>query len=880
MVRAAPHPFHEGAPEVVGGHVKIIEHFENTERSVWSSRVNTPIEIRGLVKTVRQRPGPRRPRPQRRARARCTASSDPTVRQVHHHPGAAGAAARRRRARSSCSGGDPWARRRRPPPTARLRARRRDALAQPDRRRGHRPARPVARRRSTSARRADLVERFELDPTKKGRTYSKGNRQKVALVAALASDVELLLLDEPTSGLDPLMEAVFQQCVEEFRGRGAHRAALQPHPGRGRAALRPGEHHPRRPAAWSPAPSASCATSPGRRSRAETARPPTARGAGRRARPLGRGAPGRLRGRHRRPCAAAVAALQHAGLVSLTATPPTLEELFLRHYGDELAHGGGAGGRCGDRHLAPPAPLPAPRPVDDPGLVGGDHAALLVAGRQRARASTRPRTSSTRAAASMEGNAAFVAMAGPARALDTIGGQVAWQATGVRRDLRRPHVDVPGRAAHACRGGVRAGRDAARGRRRPSAPPRPPRCWWPLVANLLAGALVARQPGDLPAGCRRLRRPGRRARRGRAGLRGRRPSRRPAHHEPASGVRRHRRSDRRRLRAARDRRRRVARADLAVADRLVPGHARLLRAAVVAAGAARRARQPRPGRSRRGRSACATTARACWPRAPVRRGRPPPSARRSASPGGCSAATLVGWTRRALAHRAGVRVARQRRRRPARRLADHAGDLRPRRRRSRGRLLRHLDPDDGPDVVRYAISTALRPRHDETTGVVEVLLATGLSRRRWLFAQTVLTVAGSAVVVFAAGLGLGLGYALTTGDTGAIGTYLVATLPYARAGPGDERRGAAALRCPPAPRAARLARCCSSPSSSCSSATCSRWPGWLQDLSPFRHLALVPAEELPLGPVPLPAGRRRRAQRRRSAALHPSRHRRALGSRA
>ena len=55
-------------------------------------------------------------------------------------------------------------------------------------------------------RRAELIERFELDPTKKGRAYSKGNRQKVALIAALASDVELLLLDEPTSGLDPLKE--------------------------------------------------------------------------------------------------------------------------------------------------------------------------------------------------------------------------------------------------------------------------------------------------------------------------------------------------------------------------------------------------------------------------------------------------------------------------------------------------------------------------------------------------------------------------------------------------------------------------------------------------------------------------------------------------
>ncbi|MGW2846465.1 ABC transporter ATP-binding protein [Streptomyces sp. NPDC001274] len=71
-----------------------------------------------------------------------------------------------------------------------------------------------------AARRAELIDRFELDPTKKGRTYSKGNRQKVALVAAFASDVELLILDEPTSGLDPLMEEVFQECVAEERARG------------------------------------------------------------------------------------------------------------------------------------------------------------------------------------------------------------------------------------------------------------------------------------------------------------------------------------------------------------------------------------------------------------------------------------------------------------------------------------------------------------------------------------------------------------------------------------------------------------------------------------------------------------------------------------
>src|SRR5512139_3016506 len=69
-------------------------------------------------------------------------------------------------------------------------------------------------------RRAELLERFDLDPRKKGRAYSKGNRQKVALVAALASDVELLLLDEPTAGLDPLMDATFREHIEAFRADG------------------------------------------------------------------------------------------------------------------------------------------------------------------------------------------------------------------------------------------------------------------------------------------------------------------------------------------------------------------------------------------------------------------------------------------------------------------------------------------------------------------------------------------------------------------------------------------------------------------------------------------------------------------------------------
>lgn len=72
-----------------------------------------------------------------------------------------------------------------------------------------------------TGRRDQLIERFELDPHKKARTYSKGNRQKVALVAAFSTNAELFILDEPTSGLDPLMEKAFQQCVEEVAGRGA-----------------------------------------------------------------------------------------------------------------------------------------------------------------------------------------------------------------------------------------------------------------------------------------------------------------------------------------------------------------------------------------------------------------------------------------------------------------------------------------------------------------------------------------------------------------------------------------------------------------------------------------------------------------------------------
>jgi ABC-2 type transport system ATP-binding protein len=76
------------------------------------------------------------------------------------------------------------------------------------------------RRNNNISRKKELIERFDLDPTKKCRTYSKGNRQKVALIAAFSSDASLYILDEPTSGLDPLMERIFQDCVEEVKKEG------------------------------------------------------------------------------------------------------------------------------------------------------------------------------------------------------------------------------------------------------------------------------------------------------------------------------------------------------------------------------------------------------------------------------------------------------------------------------------------------------------------------------------------------------------------------------------------------------------------------------------------------------------------------------------
>jgi ABC-2 type transport system ATP-binding protein len=188
-------------------------------------------------------------------------------------------------------------------------------------------------------RRAELLERFDLDPTKKTRSYSKGNRQKVALVAALASDVELLLLDEPTSGLDPIMEAAFKECIEEERSRG-RTVFLSSH------ILAEAEALCDRVSIIRLGRTVQSGTLEEMRHLtrttvvAQTERPVSGLDALAGVHDLRR-EDGRVR--FDVDTDALDGALRHLtgfGVRSLTSTPPTLEELFLRHYGDELAANG------------------------------------------------------------------------------------------------------------------------------------------------------------------------------------------------------------------------------------------------------------------------------------------------------------------------------------------------------------------------------------------------------------------------------------------------------------------------------------------------------------------------------------------------------------
>lgn len=188
-------------------------------------------------------------------------------------------------------------------------------------------------------RRKDLLERFDLDPTKKGRTYSKGNRQKVALVAALASEVDLLLLDEPTAGLDPLMEAVFQECVEEVR-RAGRTVLLSSHILAQVEALCDRVTIIRHGRAVESGTLTQLRHLTRTSIDAETQRPVT--GLDELSGVHDLIADG-TRVRFQVDTVDLGAVMEHLtpfGIRTLTSQPPTLEELFLRHYGDELAAAG------------------------------------------------------------------------------------------------------------------------------------------------------------------------------------------------------------------------------------------------------------------------------------------------------------------------------------------------------------------------------------------------------------------------------------------------------------------------------------------------------------------------------------------------------------
>ncbi|WP_459549835.1 ABC transporter ATP-binding protein [Nocardia sp. X0981] len=193
-------------------------------------------------------------------------------------------------------------------------------------------------------RREELIERFDLDPTKKARTYSKGNRQKVALIAALASDADLFLLDEPTAGLDPLMEVVFQDVVAEVKARGGT-VLLSSH------ILAQVEKLADRVSIIRSGRVAQTGTlTELRHLTRTTVEAVTERSIGDLNALAGVHNVTTEDGRVRfdvdtDALDAAIAAVSRAGIRALTSHPPTLEELMLRHYGDELAAAGNGAGR-------------------------------------------------------------------------------------------------------------------------------------------------------------------------------------------------------------------------------------------------------------------------------------------------------------------------------------------------------------------------------------------------------------------------------------------------------------------------------------------------------------------------------------------------------
>ena len=327
------------------------------------------------------------------------------------------------------------ARRGRAAPAARLRPRRREPLAEPHRRRGDRPARPAARRPRSARAAPTLLERFELDPTKKGRTYSKGNRQKVALVAALA--VRRRAADPRRADLRASTRSWRRSSARASRSVAQRarpcccRATSSP---RSRRSCDRVTHHPRRARPSRPARSPSLRHLTRTSIDAETERPPDrARRAPRRPRPPRRGHRRALRRRHEPPRRGAAPADAARRAQRSTSRPPTLEELFLRHYGDDLDGAASDGAGATRRRSARADRDARARPGCGATASGSSPASSRSSSSSLASSSSlkslyptarRPREGRGDARPTTRRS---IALRGPARGLDTLGGLIAFQ---------------------------------------------------------------------------------------------------------------------------------------------------------------------------------------------------------------------------------------------------------------------------------------------------------------------------------------------------------------------------------------------------------------------------------------------------------------------
>ena len=438
----------------------------------------------------------------------------------------------------------PVARGHRAAPAARLRARRRDAVAEPERRRGDRPARPAARRARRASAAPSCWSASSSTRRRRAARTPRATARRSRWSPRSPSDVELLILDEPTSGLDPLMEEVFRACVAEERARG-RTVLLSSH------ILSEVEALCDRVTIIRTGRTVETGTL------ARPAPPDADHDRGRDRRPA------RSTSRSSRPsCRPRSSGSSRAGVTNLVAHPPTLEELFLRHYGE-----------APDVRARPARPARAPaRPGDDPGVGARARARRSLRHRVVVRRPLRDRGLAARGGRRRSASTpATLALYGRIYA-DSVGGLVGLAARRDRARARGPDGDPARHPPHARGGGDRARGARRRGRRRPlraarrgaahRGRSRASRSGMVVTLAILATGLAA----DRRAGARRSSsRPPASAFAGVAAVTAQVT-------ESARGAERARgRGARRRVRHPRDRRRRPALALVALAARLGPG---------------------------------------------------------------------------------------------------------------------------------------------------------------------------------------------------------------------------------------------------------------------------------------------------------------------